>query len=30
VGDYLTSTSGRQLQREVVRGLFGLLSKALK
>jgi DNA helicase HerA-like ATPase len=30
VGDYLKSTSGRQLQREVVRGLFGLLSKALK
>ena len=30
VGDFLKSTSGRQLQREVVRGLFGLLSKTLK
>jgi hypothetical protein len=30
VGDFLTSTTGRQLQREVVRGLFGLLSKSLK
>ena len=30
VGDFLKSTTGRQLQREVVRGLFGLLSKSLK
>jgi DNA double-strand break repair helicase HerA and related ATPase len=30
VGDFLGSTTGRQLQREVVRGLFGLLSKSLK
>ncbi|MGE5274417.1 MAG: helicase HerA-like domain-containing protein [Verrucomicrobiota bacterium] len=30
VGDFLTSSTGRQLQREVVRGLFGLLSKSFK
>jgi DNA double-strand break repair helicase HerA and related ATPase len=30
VGDFLKSTTGRQLQREVVRGLFGLLSKSLR
>jgi uncharacterized protein len=30
IGDFLKSTTGRQLQREVVRGLFGLLSKSLK
>jgi hypothetical protein len=30
VGDFLKSSTGRQLEREVVRGLFGLLSKSLK
>jgi hypothetical protein len=30
IGDFLKSTTGRQLQREVVRGLFGLLSKSLR
>jgi uncharacterized protein len=30
IGDFLTSTTGRQLEREVVRGLFGLLSKSLE
>ena len=30
VGDFLRSTTGRQVEREVVRGLFGLLSKSLK
>jgi DNA helicase HerA-like ATPase len=30
VGDFLKSTTGRQVEREVVRGLFGLLSKSLK
>lgn len=30
IGDFLESTTGRQLQREVVRGLFGLLSKSLR
>jgi uncharacterized protein len=30
IGDFLKSTSGRQLQREVVRGLFGMLSKSLR
>jgi DNA helicase HerA-like ATPase len=28
IGDFLNSTSGRQMQREVVRGVFGLLKKA--
>ena len=28
LGDFLNSSSGRQLQREVVRGLFGMLKKA--
>ena len=30
VGDFLKSSTGRRLEREVVRGLFGLLSKSLK
>jgi DNA helicase HerA-like ATPase len=30
VGDFLKSRTGQQLEREVVRGLFGLLSKSLK
>ena len=30
VGDFLKSTTGRQLPREVVRGQSGLLSKSLK
>jgi DNA helicase HerA-like ATPase len=30
VGDFLKSSTGRQIEREVVRGLFGLLSKSLK
>jgi DNA double-strand break repair helicase HerA and related ATPase len=30
IGDFLDSTTGRQLQREVVRGVFGLLKKSLK
>ena len=30
VGDFLKSRTGRRLQREVIRGLFGLLSKSLK
>jgi hypothetical protein len=30
VGDFLKSTTGRQIEREVVRGLFGLLSKSLR
>ncbi len=30
VGDFLTSSAGRTIQREVVRGLFGLLAKSLK
>jgi uncharacterized protein len=30
IGDFLKSSTGRQIQREVVRGLFGLLSKSLK
>ena len=30
IGDFLKSSTGRRLQREVVRGLFGLLSKSLK
>ena len=30
VGDFLESSTGRRLEREVVRGLFGLLSKSLK
>jgi DNA helicase HerA-like ATPase len=30
VGDFLRSRTGQQLEREVVRGLFGLLSKSLK
>jgi hypothetical protein len=29
IGDFLSSTTGRQLQREVVRGVFGMLKKAL-
>jgi uncharacterized protein len=27
IGDFLTSRSGRALQREIVRGVFGLLRK---
>jgi len=27
IGDFLNSTTGRQLQRELVRGVFGLLKK---
>jgi DNA helicase HerA-like ATPase len=27
LGDFLTSTTGRQLQREVIRGVFGLLKR---
>jgi hypothetical protein len=27
LGDFLTSTTGRQIQREVIRGLFGLLKR---
>ncbi len=30
IGDFLKSTGGRQMQREIVRGLFGLLAKSLK
>jgi len=30
VGDFLKSRTGQRLEREVVRGLFGLLSKSLK
>ncbi len=30
IGDFLKSTGGRQIQREIVRGLFGLLAKSLK
>jgi DNA helicase HerA-like ATPase len=30
IGDFLKSSTGRQIEREVVRGLFGLLSKSLK
>ena len=30
VGDFLKSSTGRQIEREVVRGLFGLLKKSLK
>ena len=30
VGDFLKSSTGKQIEREVVRGLFGLLSKSLK
>jgi hypothetical protein len=29
IGDFLTSRSGRALQREIVRGVFGLLRKRL-
>jgi hypothetical protein len=27
LGDFLTSTTGRQLQRELIRGVFGLLKR---
>jgi len=27
LGDFLTSTSGRQLQRELIRGVFGMLKR---
>jgi hypothetical protein len=27
IGDFLNSTTGRQLQREVIRGVFGLLKR---
>ena len=30
VGDFLKSSTGKQIEREVVRGVFGLLSKSLK
>jgi DNA helicase HerA-like ATPase len=30
IGDFLSSPTGRQIEREVVRGLFGLLKKSLK
>jgi hypothetical protein len=30
VGDFLKSSAGRQIEREVVRGLFGLLTKSLR
>jgi hypothetical protein len=29
IGDFLNSTTGRSMEREVVRGLFGLLKKSL-
>jgi hypothetical protein len=29
IGDYLNSRSGQALQREVVRGIFGMLRKRL-
>jgi uncharacterized protein len=29
LGDFLTSTTGRQLQRELIRGVFGLLKRRL-
>lgn len=30
IGDFLKSSTGRQIEREVVRGLFGLLKQSLK
>jgi hypothetical protein len=30
VGAFLNSSAGKQLQREVVRGVFGMLKKSLK
>ena len=30
IGDFLNSGAGKQLQREVVRGVFGLLKKSLR
>jgi hypothetical protein len=30
IGDFLKSSTGRQIQREVVRGLFGLLRRSLR
>jgi hypothetical protein len=27
IGDFLSSSAGKQIQREVVRGVFGLLKK---
>ena len=30
IGDFLNSSAGKQLQREVVRGVFGLLKKSLR
>jgi DNA helicase HerA-like ATPase len=30
IGDFLKSTTGRQIQREVVRGIFGLLRRSLR
>jgi hypothetical protein len=29
LGDFLTSKQGKQLQKEVIRGVFGLLKKKL-
>ena len=29
IGDFLNSSAGRSMEREVVRGLFGLLKKSL-
>jgi hypothetical protein len=29
IGDFLTSRQGKALQREVVRGIFGMLRKKL-
>jgi hypothetical protein len=29
IGDFLKSSTGRQIQREVIRGVFGLLKKTL-
>ena len=30
IGDFLNSSAGKQLQREVVRGVFGMLKKSLR
>jgi hypothetical protein len=29
LGDFLTSSTGKQIQREVIRGVFGMLKKRL-
>jgi hypothetical protein len=29
LGDFLKSSTGKQIQREVIRGVFGMLKKSL-